>query len=373
MERIQKELILKDLPKKMVFLVGPRQAGKTWIAKEILKNYSHGVYLNYDNFADRKIIKQAAWRSSAQLLVLDELHKMPKWKNYLKGIYDTKPEMQQILVTGSARLDIFRQVGDSLAGRYYTHHLLPFSPAELKNTVYAKDSERFLIRGGFPEPFLAEDSIDADRWRNQYVDSLLRSDIFEFDNIENIKNMQLVFELLKTKVGSPISYKSIAEDVNIAPNTVKKYIRILESLYIVFRVTPFAKNIARSLVKEPKLYFFDVGLVKGDIGAKLENFVALCLLKHAFAKNDYEAKNYALHYLRTKDGVEVDFVLANGNEIERIFEVKSSDNALSRGLSLFQKKYSFKSMQLVYDLRQERVENDIEIVNLTDYLLSLSL
>ncbi|MCL5260596.1 MAG: ATP-binding protein [Gammaproteobacteria bacterium] len=373
MDRIQKELIIKDLSKKMVFLVGPRQAGKTWLAKQILKNYSQGVYLNYDNFADRKIIKEAAWRSSTQLLIFDELHKMPQWKNYLKGIYDTKPETQQILVTGSARLGIFRQVGDSLAGRYFTHHLLPFSPAELKNTVYAKDIERFLTRGGFPEPFLAEDPIDAARWRNQYVDSLLRTDIFEFDNIENIKNMQLVFELLKTKVGSPISYKSIAEDINIAPNTVKKYIRILEALYIVFRVTPFAKNIARSLIKEPKLYFFDVGLINGNIGAKLENFVALCLLKHVLAKNDYEGKNYKLHYLRTKDGLEVDFALVNNDKIEQILEVKNSDAALSRSLMLLQKKYSFPATQLVYDLRHERVENNTEVVNLTSYLLALKL
>jgi len=371
MERLQKQLILKDLPKKMVFLVGPRQSGKTWLAKDILKNYPNGLYLNYDNFADRKIIKQAAWKSNTSLLVLDELHKMPGWKNYLKGIYDTKTEQLQILVTGSARLDIFHQVGDSLAGRYFIHHLLPFSPAELKNTIYAKDSERFLARGGFPEPFLAEDPIDAARWRNQYVDSLLRTDVFEFDNIDNIKNMQLVFELLRTKVGSPVSYKSIAEDVNIAPNTVKKYIRIFESLYFVFRITPFAKNIARSLVREPKLYFFDVGLVRGDVGAKLENFVALCLLKHVMAKNDYAGKESALHYLRTKDGIEVDFALVNDGQIEQIVEVKNSDDTLHRALLAFKKKYAFAATQLVYDLRQERVENNIEINNLMNYLLSL--
>lgn len=373
MERAQKKIILKDLSKKMVFLVGPRQAGKTWLAKDILKNDPQGIYLNYDNVEDRKIIKKAAWKSTTSLLVLDELHKMPGWKNYLKGIYDTKPEQQQILVTGSARLDIFRQVGDSLAGRYFIHHLLPFSPAELRNTIYAKDSERFLARGGFPEPFLTEDPVDASRWRNQYVDSLLRTDIFEFDSINNVKNMQLVFELLRTRVGSPISYKSIAEDVNIAPNTVKKYIRILESLYFVFRITPFAKNIARSLVKEPKLYFYDVGLVKGNSGIKLENFVALCLLKHVLAKNDYEGKNYALHYLRTKDGVEVDFALVNDGEIEQILEVKNSDTALHRALSAFQKKYTFAAKQLVYDLRLERVENKVEIINLIDYLLTLTI
>lgn len=185
--------------------------------------------------------------------------------------------------------------------------------------------------------------------------------------------MQLVFELLRTRVGSPISYQSIAEDVDIAPNTVKKYIKILEALYIVFRVTPFAKNIARSLVKEPKLYFYDSGLVQGDIGIKLENFVAVCLLKHVYAKIDYEGKNYALHYLRTKDGVEVDFVLANNGLIEQMIEVKHQDKTLSKALLRFQQKYNFKAIQLVQELRQERKEQNIEVLKMLDFLRDLTL
>lgn len=159
----------------------------------------------------------------------------------------------------------------------------------------------FLERGGFPEPFLAETSLDANRWRLQYVDSLFRTDVLDFDNIHNLNAIRLIFELLRERVGSPISYLSIAEDVAISPNTVKKYIQILEALYIVFRVTPFSRNIARSLLKEPKIYFFDTGLVKGNHGIIFENFVATCLLKHVYAKIDYEAKNYVLKYLTLID------------------------------------------------------------------------
>jgi uncharacterized protein len=165
MERKQKKLILKDLPRKMVFIAGPRQAGKTWLAKDIAKNFSHPVYLSYDHAEDRSIIKHAAWKSTADLIIFDELHKMPRWKNYLKGLYDTKSENVAIIVTGSARLDIVRKAGDSLAGRYFTHHLLPFSPAELNDTSFVDDINRFIERSGFPEPFLVEDPIDADRWR----------------------------------------------------------------------------------------------------------------------------------------------------------------------------------------------------------------
>ena len=268
MRRYQKSAILRDLDKKMVLLAGPRQAGKTWLAKNIGEDFPNTVYLNYDHNEDRKMIHDTAWLSSTELLILDELHKMPQWKNYLKGVYDTKPKSLKILVTGSARLDIFNQVGDSLAGRYFIHRLMPFSPAELSKVGASVNLDQLMERGGFPEPYLAKQAIDAERWRLQYTDSLIRTDVLDFDNIQNLRAIQLVFELLREKVGSPISYKSIAEDVAVSPHTVKKYIDILEALYIVFRVTPYSKNIARSLLKEPKIYFFDNGLVKGNAGAR---------------------------------------------------------------------------------------------------------
>jgi predicted AAA+ superfamily ATPase len=373
MERRQKSQILKDLNKKIVFLVGPRQVGKTWLAKDIAKNFTASLYLSYDQVEDKMAIKNKTWFEDVDLLVLDELHKMPNWKNYLKGLYDTKPEHLKIIVTGSARLDVFRQVGDSLAGRFFTHHLLPFSPAELIDTKYAQDIDRFINRGGFPEPFLAKDAVDADRWRAQYIDSLLRDDIFDFDKIGNFQAIRIVFELLRTKIGSPISYKSIAEDVGIAPNTVKKYIQILEALYIVFRITPFAKNIARSLSKEPKIYFYDTGLVKGDIGIKMENFVAMCLLKHVNARLDYEGKDCRLHYLRTKDGREVDFALVEDDKISQMIEVKNSAKEISKSLCWFQQKYNFPAVQIVRELRQEKLINGIEVRKLANFLSKLKL
>lgn len=178
--------------------------------------------------------------------------------------------------------------------------------------------------------------------------------------------------MLKERVGSPISYKSIAQDVQIAPNTVKKYIQILEALYIVFRVTPFSKNISRSLIKEPKIYFFDTGLVKGNEGIKFENLIATCMMKHVFAKVDYEAKNYALHYLQTKEGHEVDFALACDDEIEFLVEVKNSNHTIEKGLRYFKQKYELPAYQVVNHLRQERLQNGIEIIRGERFLMNLS-
>jgi len=363
MERYQKKIILQDLQKKMVFLAGPRQAGKTTLAKTIAKEFSSSAYFNYDHIEDRKIIQKEAWLPSTELLILDEIHKMPKWKNYLKGVYDTKAPHQKILVTGSARLEIFNQVGDSLAGRYFLHRLMPLTPAECLKVGKSYPIKRFLERGGFPEPFLAEELVQANRWRLQYVDSLLRVDVLDFDNIQNLKAIQLLFELLRKKVGSPISYLSLAEDIAISPNTVKKYIQILEALYIIFRVTPFSKNIARSLLKEPKIYFFDNGLVNGDHGTQFENLLAFCLLKHCFAKTDMLAERYCLHYLHTKEKQEVDFALVHNGKMEKIIEAKYSEESISPSLRYFHEKYHFPAIQVVRELKRERVDNGIEVLS----------
>lgn len=368
MKRVQSQYIQKDLTaNKMVFLTGPRQVGKTYLAKQIAKQYSRSVYLNYDSEPDRKIMLEQSWLDTTDLLVLDELHKMANWKNYIKGIFDTKPKTMHILVTGSARLEVFNQIGDSLAGRYFLHRLLPFSPAELKQINQPIQLDMLLSKGGFPEPYLANE-LESQRWRLQYINSMLSTDVFEFDRIQNIKAIRTLFELLRTKIGSPISYQSLAEDIAISPITVKKYIQILEALYIVFTVTPFSKKIARSLLKEPKVYFFDTGLIKSDTGAKLENMVALSLLKHAYAKTDYLAESYNLHYLRTKDGLEVDFALAKDNEIQQIIEIKNSDSDISKALYHFHEKYQFPAIQLVRSLRTERQSNHVKVLKAESFL-----
>ncbi|MDE3056213.1 MAG: ATP-binding protein [Verrucomicrobiota bacterium] len=373
MERFQKNLIKRDLERKMVLLSGPRQAGKTTLAKDLAKEYTSSIYLNYDSIEDRRMIQKGSWLPSAELIILDEIHKMPKWKNFLKGVYDTKAPYQKILVTGSARLEIFNRVGDSLAGRYFRHRLLPLSPAECAHMKVEAPLDRFLERGGFPEPFLAADPIDAERWRLQYVDALLREDVFNFDNIQNLNAIRLVFDLLRERVGSPVSYTSIAQDIAIAPNTVKKYIQILEALYIVFRLTPFSKNIARSLLKEPKIYFFDTGLVKGDKGAKFENLIASSLLKAVYALVDYQARETSLHYLHTKEKKEVDFVLTCDNQIESIIEAKTSDSELHQGLLYFHEKYKLPALQVVKELKHERKDRGIQIVRASSFLPSLYL
>ena len=372
MKRVQQELIKRDLAHKMVLLTGPRQVGKTSLALAISEEFVNSVYLNYDHFAHREVIHTANWLPETELLILDELHKMDDWKSYLKGIYDTRQPHLQILVTGSARLETFRQSGDSLAGRFFRHRLNPLSLAEITDAS-EHTLNKLVERGGFPEPFLAESPIEADRWRAQYIDGLIRTDILDFEKIHDFRAMQLTLELLRQRVGSPLSYSSLARDVKCSPNTIKRYIEILEALYIVFKVTPYHKNIARSIQKEAKIYFYDNGMVVGDAGIRFENFVAVSLLKHLNAIEDYQGKRARLKTLRTKEKKEVDFVLEIEGSPACMLEVKLSSSVVSKTLRYFHRKYDIPAIQVVKNLSLERVDNGIEIRKAFKYLSKLEM
>jgi len=330
--------------------------------------------LNFDDIQDAPIIHSRRWAHDAGFLILDEIHKMRGWKKYLKGTFDTRPAGQSILVTGSARLDTFRQSGESLAGRYYAYHLHPLSVKELVGQMAPAEALAQLNRlGGFPEPFLSGSESEANRWRAQYYTDLVREDILEFSRIHELRSMRLLVELLRRRVGSPLSLTSLAGDLKIAPNTVRSYLEILEALHIIFFVRPFHTNIARAIQKEPKVYFYDSGYVDAGEGVRLENTVAVCLRKHVDFKKETQGELIQLCYVRTKEKKEVDFALANQAGLTCLIEVKLSDETPAAGLRYLQDKLKIATaVQLVQNLRQAQSVRGINIVSAAEWLADLS-
>lgn len=367
MKRYLDDRIRQDLQHKMVVLTGPRQVGKTTLSQQLIVEWPGSQYLNFDVAAHRAIIQAQSWRQSAPLLVFDEVHKMRDWKTWLKGVFDGRAPGQQILVTGSARMDTFRQSGDSLAGRYFRLRLHPLSVREWSEQTPAAAPAaltHLLERGGFPEPALAATDTDAQRWRSDYFAGLMREDVLEFSRLHEVNTMRLFAEMLRARVGSPLSLASLGRDLNVSSITLSRYLDILEALFVVFVVRPWHRNIARSTLQAPKVYFYDTALVLGDDGVRFENLVAAHLLKLVQWQQDTRGTAVDLHYLRTKDGTEVDFALSEGETLTHLVECKLSDAKPHRALTRFAEQWP--QAQAVQLLRECKAEGDFGQIQLRD-------
>lgn len=375
MKRYLDDQIRQDLQKKMVLLTGPRQVGKTTLSQQLLTEFEGGQYLNYDVVAHRKVIQDQSWRQSAPLLVFDEIHKMPNWKSWLKGVYDGRAPGQSVFIAGSARMETFQQTGESLAGRYFKWRLHPLSVREWCDAHQVSPHEaltHLMARGGFPEPALADNEADAQRWRKEYFIGLVREDVLEFSRLKEVNAMRLFAEMLRSRVGSPLSIASMARDLNVSPVTLNKYLEILQALFIVFVVRPWHRNIARATLQAPKIYFYDTGLVLGDEGLKFENLVACHLLKNVQWKQDTRGASVDLHYIRTKDEAEVDFCLSEGNTLTHLIECKLSDTKPHLALGRFAQQWTDAlTVQLVRECKAEADTGRLQIRDAAKWLAAL--
>jgi uncharacterized protein len=365
------ESIKNDLKTKIVLLTGPRQVGKTTLSKNLISPYE---YINYDIPEDRILIHERSWKKSTHLVIFDEIHKMKNWKNFLKGIYDDSTKKVPILVTGSARLEVSKKMGDSLAGRFFSYRLHPFDIKELAGIEPPETVFQTLMKvGGFPEPYFSGSEKFYRRWKRSHLDIILRQDLIDLENVRDIIKIETLIELLKTRVGSPVSFSSLARDLEKDPGTIKRWLDLLESLYVIFKVTPYHKNIARAILKEPKYYFYDIALVENE-GARLENLVACAILKELHRVEDLEGYDTALHYLRTKDGNELDFLVVIDKKPKVVMEAKLSDDSPSSSFKYFTAYFpNVPRIQLVGVLpREKEFDWGLKIVRADSWLSQFS-
>jgi predicted AAA+ superfamily ATPase len=345
---------------KMIFLAGPRQVGKTTIAKKAKSLADEVIYLNWDNYNDQQLILSGPnaiaeqfnlqqLRDISTLIIFDEIHKYERWKNFLKGFFDSYCDATKIIVTGSAKLDIYRTSGDSMMGRYFPYRVHPLSVAECIRTalptteiqspkkINDHDFQTLLDFGGFPEVFIARNKRFYNRWQNLWQQHLFREDLRDLRRVLEMAQIEKLANLLKYQTGQLVNYSNLANKVNVSSHTIENWLAILSAFYYCYMIKPWTKNISRSLIKQPKIYLWDWSKIE-DIGAKIENFVASHLLKAVHFWTDSGFGNYDLFFLRDKDKREVDFLVTKDEKPWFLVEVKNSHNVpLSKNLEVFQK------------------------------------
>ncbi|HZA51080.1 MAG TPA: AAA family ATPase [Myxococcaceae bacterium] len=326
--------ILRDLARKMVFLSGPRQVGKTTLALS-LPDARRG-YLNWDVAAHRERILRREL-PVGRLWIFDELHKYRGWRNWLKGVYDGRPGGQRLMVTGSARLEFYRYSGDSLQGRYHLLRLHPLSVAELD--VKQQSELRDLLRlGGFPEPFFAGSAVEARRWSREYRNLLIREELTSLERVDDLGRLELLVLRLPELVGSLLSVNALREDLDVSHKTVERWIGMLERLFAVFRLPPLGAPRIRAIRKARKHYHFDWSLVE-DGAARFENLVASHLLKWVHHEQDTRGRDLELRYFRDTDGRDVDFVVVDRRTPKLLVECQTSDGRLDPALRYLKSRF----------------------------------
>ncbi len=345
----------------MAMVSGPRQVGKTTLARSIYGE-RETFYFNWDDFDDRELLLRGGkaiaqhisldqLRPHPPLVVLDEIHKFSKWKQLVKGFYDKYPGQCHILVTGSARMDVYKKGGDSLMGRYFNYRLHPLSVREVTDVTHIdehtdiqmpqalpdEDFEALLTWGGFPEPYLKRDRRFFNRWSKLRQQQLLQEDVRELTQVQGLGQIEMLAILLKHQAGQLTSYSNLAKKIRVSVDTVRRWLGVLEAMYYCFAIRPWTKNITRSLLKEPKYYLWDWAQCT-DIGARNENFIASHLLKAVHYWSDSGSGDYGLYFLRDKEKREVDFLVSKNGGPWFIVEIKSSMNQpLSASLEAFAK------------------------------------
>jgi predicted AAA+ superfamily ATPase len=393
--------------RKMAFVSGPRQVGKTTMAKSLLSLRTVGNYQTWDDIAFRKswnkgpsdvvlFLKDApATGRDRPLLILDELHKDKRWKSALKGLFDLYGEKIDIFVIGSARLNIFKKGGDSLLGRYFNFRLHPLSLAELigrrnddPNTLTTalfsgppvkpdnhayKVLTRLMEYGGFPDPYFNADRKFSNLWRIGRIEKLIREDLRDLSRLPELSQVEILAALLPDKVGNPLSIQSLREDIEVSHDTVTRWMNYLESLYHHFVIRPYSKRILRSLKKEPKIFLYDWTEIEAH-GPRFENLVASHLLKACHYWTDSGHGTWNLSYLRNKEKQEVDFLISLKGKPVLSIECKYADIQFDLSILSFAKHIGIKHhIQIVMSpniWKRQQIEGIDVLIASADRILS---
>lgn len=362
-DRYIKKPVTLDLKSKMVFIGGPRQVGKTTLALSFIPehNTKSPAYFNWDDVSDKSKLLQGELPPNEKIIILDEIHKFARWRNLVKGFFDKNRGKISFLITGSARLDYYSKGGDSLQGRYHYYRLHPFSPRELDAEPTKDVLDLLLTFGGFPEPLFKSEEKFWRRWQKERLQRVIYDDIRDLETVKEISMLELLASELPNRVGSPLSVKNLKELLQVAHETVERWLKIFERMYYCFRILPYGPPKVRAVRKEQKLYLWDWSLIE-EAGSRFENFIASQLLKYCQFIEDTEGYRMELRFLRDTDKREIDFVMVKNGKPEFAVECKTGEKDISSSIYYFKERVQIPKFYQVHKGQKDYEKNGVRVL-----------
>jgi predicted AAA+ superfamily ATPase len=357
-----------------VSVTGPRQSGKTTLVKHIGGDYNYFTLENIDTRTFAEDDPRGFLRSAGEKFILDEVQYVPSLFSYLQEILDNSTQNGKVILLGSQSFLMNQHISQSLAGRVAMLKLLPLSYSELKNAgINNTNIAENLFYGGYPR--LHNEKIEPRYFFPNYIETYLQRDVRLLKNIENLTAFTKFIKLCAGRIGNVVNLSSLANDTDISVNTAKSWLSLLEASYILYFIQSYSGNVNRRLIKSPKLYFYDTGLVCSLLGLEneqqienfylkgnlFENFVFSELIKSRF--NAGLPANF--YFLRDSKGVEIDCVVEKPDRLDLI-EIKMSATLSASHISNIKSlKPLFKKTEdyVIYSGEQEPVYHDVKFVN----------
>ena len=320
--KIQQELAKLAQEYKVVTITGPRQSGKTTLARMQFPDYT---YVNLEEPETRQLAERDAkefLKRYSVPIIIDEIQRLPMLLSYIQVECDKSNIKGQYILTGSHQPALKAEISQSLAGRTAILQLLPLSIKELTEAGIQLDRDEYLFKGFMPQ--LYEENIDITRFYRNYYMTYVERDARQLVNIRNFSSFEVFIKLLAGRVGQLVNLNSLAGDVGVSSSTLGEWLSILEASYIVFRLPPYFENFGKRLIKTPKLYFTEVGLAGMGtrdplMGNLFENMVIVEALKARYNAG----KDAGLYFFRDSNGLEID-LLQSANRKLYPMEIKAA-------------------------------------------------
>jgi predicted AAA+ superfamily ATPase len=359
----------------ILVITGPRQSGKTTLAKKLFPDYEYFNLEFPDNYELAKNDSRSFLKNIEKGIILDEIQRLPSILSYIQVFTDEKKLNGKVILTGSQNLHLMQAVTQSLAGRTVNFTLLPFSMDELSSLKLNFSSNEYIFNGFYPRIY--DQNISPAQWLPSYIQSYIERDLRQIINIKDLDKFQLFIRIIAARVGQLINYQSISSEIGVDAKTIRSWLSILETSYIIFHLKPYYYNFNKRLIKASKIYFYDTGLACSLLGIKDIQQINTHYLRGNLFENLIIAEikkkffNYAvpesMYFWRDSSGNEIDLILENANKLQ-IIEIKSSSTIHTdflKQIKLFKKLAGNRVTQsyIVYGGNENIINDDCKFIS----------